>query len=120
MSKFKPGEVSGTREELIDIILLNYYTVKLFSNVYASLFLFFSDRVFLCSPCYPGTLSVDQAGLELRDPPVSASHVLGLKACAITVQLMIVLIFTDLCCLEQRSYLPQWVEFNVEIQYRSK
>jgi hypothetical protein len=25
---------------------------------------------------------VDQAGLELRDPPASASPVLGLKACA--------------------------------------
>jgi hypothetical protein len=27
---------------------------------------------------------VDQAGLELRDPPASASRVLGLKACATT------------------------------------
>lgn len=25
---------------------------------------------------------VDQAGLEFRDPPASASHVLGLKECA--------------------------------------
>jgi hypothetical protein len=28
--------------------------------------------------------SVDQAGLELRNPPASASRVLGLKACATT------------------------------------
>jgi hypothetical protein len=28
----------------------------------------------------PGTHSVDQAGLELRNPPASASQVLGLKA----------------------------------------
>jgi hypothetical protein len=28
--------------------------------------------------------SVDQAGLELRNPPGSASQVLGLKACATT------------------------------------
>ena len=27
---------------------------------------------------------VDQAGLELRNPPASASRVLGLKACATT------------------------------------
>jgi hypothetical protein len=46
-------------------------------------FLFgFRDRVSLCSPDCPGTHSVDQAGLELRNPPASASQVLGLKACA--------------------------------------
>jgi hypothetical protein len=42
------------------------------------------DRVSLCSPGCPGTHSVDQAGLELRNPPASASRVLGLKACATT------------------------------------
>jgi hypothetical protein len=31
----------------------------------------------------PGTHSVDQAGLELRDQPASASQVQRLKACAI-------------------------------------
>ncbi|GAB1297519.1 hypothetical protein APTSU1_001275500 [Apodemus speciosus] len=35
--------------------------------------------VSLYSPGCPGTHSVDQAGLELRDPPASASQVLGLK-----------------------------------------
>jgi hypothetical protein len=44
------------------------------------------DRVSLCSPGFPGTHSVDQAGLELRNPPASASQVLGLKACATTAQ----------------------------------
>jgi hypothetical protein len=39
----------------------------------------FSSRVSLCSPGCPGTRSVDQAGLELRIPPASASQVLGLK-----------------------------------------
>jgi hypothetical protein len=43
---------------------------------------FFRDRVSLCSPGCSGTHSVDQAGLELRNPPASASQVLGLKACA--------------------------------------
>jgi hypothetical protein len=46
--------------------------------------LFFQDRVSLCSPGCPGTHSVDQAGLELRNPPASASRMLGLKACATT------------------------------------
>jgi hypothetical protein len=37
-------------------------------------------------PNYPGTHSVDQAGLKLRNPPASASHVLGLKVCATTAR----------------------------------
>jgi hypothetical protein len=46
--------------------------------------LVFRDRVSLYNPGCPGTHFVDQAGLELRNPPVSASRVLGLKACATT------------------------------------
>lgn len=34
--------------------------------------LVFQDRVYLCSPGWPGSHSLDQAGLELRDQPVSA------------------------------------------------
>jgi hypothetical protein len=48
------------------------------------LFGFFQDRVSLYNPGCPGTHFVDQAGLELRNPPVSASQVLGLRACATT------------------------------------
>jgi hypothetical protein len=44
--------------------------------------LVFRDRVSLCCPGCPGTHSVDQAGLQLRNPPASASQVLGLKVCA--------------------------------------
>jgi hypothetical protein len=45
-------------------------------------FLFsFWDRVSLYSPGCPGTHFVNQAGLELRNPPASASPALGLKAC---------------------------------------
>jgi hypothetical protein len=51
-------------------------------------FLFFQDRVSLSSPGCPGTHSVDQAGLELRNPPASASQVLGLKVCTTTAQLL--------------------------------
>jgi hypothetical protein len=49
-------------------------------------FLVFRDRVSLYSPGCPGTHSVDQADLELRNPPASASPVLGLKACTTTAQ----------------------------------
>jgi hypothetical protein len=47
---------------------------------------FFQDRVSLYSPGCPGTHSVDQAGLKLRNPPASASQVLGLKTCATTAR----------------------------------
>ena len=40
------------------------------------------------SPGCPGTHSVDQTGLELRNPPAFASQVLGLKACATTGRLV--------------------------------
>jgi hypothetical protein len=43
------------------------------------------DRVSLYSPSCPGTHSVDQAGLELRNLPASASRVLGLKVCAFLI-----------------------------------
>ena len=66
--------------------LLNYHNPKLHSKLY---FLVFRDRVSLCSPGRPGTQSVDQAGLELRNLTVSASQVLGLKACATTAWLYI-------------------------------
>jgi hypothetical protein len=48
------------------------------------LFLVFRDRVSPYSPGCPGTHFVDQAGLELRNPPASASRVLGLKVCTTT------------------------------------
>jgi hypothetical protein len=48
------------------------------------LFVCFRDRVSLYSPGCPGTHSVHQADLELRNPPASASRVLGLKVCATT------------------------------------
>ncbi|EGV93196.1 hypothetical protein I79_012880 [Cricetulus griseus] len=49
----------------------------------------FRNRISLCSfGAYPGTRSTrDQAGLELRDTPASASRVLGLKACTTNTRL---------------------------------
>jgi hypothetical protein len=54
------------------------------------------------SPGCPGTHSVDQAGLELRNPPASASWVLGLKACATTAPARI----TILSVILNTLYLP--------------
>ena len=47
-------------------------------------FFFLLGQVSLYSPGCPGAHFVDQVGLELRNPPASASRVLGLKACATT------------------------------------
>ena len=46
---------------------------------YLFIFLVFRDRVSLYSPGCPGTHFVDQAGLELRNPPASASLSSGIK-----------------------------------------
>jgi hypothetical protein len=45
---------------------------------------FLSCFVFLCVILATPELSVDQAGLKLRDLPVSASQVLGLNVCTTT------------------------------------
>jgi hypothetical protein len=57
--------------------------------------LVFRDSISLCSPGCPGTHSVDQAGFELRNPPASASQVLGLKTCATVPGEEIIVLF---CC----------------------
>jgi hypothetical protein len=58
-----------------------FFNCFLFVCLFVCLFVF-RDKVSLCSSGCPGTHFVDQAGLELRNLPASASGVLGLKACA--------------------------------------
>jgi hypothetical protein len=70
---------------LVSLLLIskwNYFTLVWISDI------FFRDRVSLYSPGCPGTHFVDQAGLELRNLPASASQVLGLKACTTTARLI--------------------------------
>jgi hypothetical protein len=73
--------------------LVGNFSFSLFGDLSAKiqcLFLFcfvFRDRVSLYTPGCPGTHFVDQAGLELRNPPASASQVLGLKVGATTARL---------------------------------
>jgi hypothetical protein len=69
---------AGPLQEQQDFFVFFFFFLSL------SLSFFFLDRVSLCSPGCPGTHSVDQAGLELRNPSASASEVLGLMACATT------------------------------------
>ena len=67
-------------------ILGCFYLLVIMYNVVIFLFcwgfLVFRDRVSLCSLGCPGTHSVDQVSLELRNSPASASQVLELKVCA--------------------------------------
>jgi hypothetical protein len=69
----------------------NYTFVCLF----VCLFFVFRDKVSLYSPGCPGTHFVEQAGLELRNLPASASQVLGLKVCG-TMPGLITLLRTNL------------------------
>jgi hypothetical protein len=71
-------------------------------------FFFFPDRVSLHSSGCPGTYSVDQAALELRNPPASASWVLGLKACATTAQPHMCISW--ICRLVSRSQLDRSID----------
>lgn len=68
------------------MLILTNFELKL--NILVLFFVvalvFFWDRISLYIPDYPGSGSVNQAGL---DPPVSASPVLGLKARATAASL---------------------------------
>jgi hypothetical protein len=63
------------------LAVVRYYVGARREFIY--LFIYFLRQGF--SGC-PGTHFVDQAGLELRNLPASASRVLGLKACTTTAR----------------------------------
>jgi hypothetical protein len=70
------------------LLITVYVTHLIFCFCFCFVCLFvFQDRVSLDSPDCPGTHFIGQAGLELRNPPASASQVLGLKACTTTARL---------------------------------
>ena len=76
----------------IDIYI--YFLILLYSPFFfLFIFWFFWDKVSLCSRGCPGTHSVNQAGLQLRNLPASASQMLGLKVWATTVWLFILFLF---------------------------
>ena len=67
-------------------------------------FVFTQDRVSPCSSGYLRTLSVKQAGLKFRDPPVSGSRVLRLKACR-TLQTQS---YSHICLHQEPSLIPSF------------
>jgi hypothetical protein len=81
-SGFKHDEVLGTE---LESLVKTENIVKPWASTPTSNFFFFGFSLY--SPGCPGTHSVDQAGLKLRNPPASASRVLRLKACATKAQL---------------------------------
>jgi hypothetical protein len=74
-----------------------------FSSFFPFFFLVSRDRVSLCSPGCPGTHFVDQAGLELRNPPASAFLVLGLKVCTTAAGPTVAFQFVFVCFSRQVS-----------------
>jgi hypothetical protein len=66
---------------MIIYIYIIHYKKKDIKVIFCCCCFVFQDRVSLCSPGCPGTHFVDQAGLELRNTPASASRVLGSKVC---------------------------------------
>jgi hypothetical protein len=59
-----------------------------------------------CSLGYPGIHFVDQAGLQLRNPPASAFQVLGLKACATTSSLVYHFVLLDILFIYISNVIP--------------
>jgi hypothetical protein len=77
------------KSDLLKIILIDIFVYCQYLNILnrfdneepQNVCLFcFSRWDFLCSPGCPGTSSVNQAGLELRNPFASVSWVLGVCA----------------------------------------
>jgi hypothetical protein len=76
------------------------------------------DRVSLYSPGCPGAYSVDQAGLELRNPLASASQVLGLKTCTTMPSSYTIFIFT-LLLLTLRNWTALIAYTGKELYFRA-
>ena len=94
---------------LLLLLLLLFWGVEIVEGWRGCMFVWFVfwDRVSLCSPGCPGTHSVDQAGLELRNQPASASRVLEFKVCISTAGLGL--------CTFKNYYLLNVYEYTVAV-----
>jgi hypothetical protein len=71
---WKPEVNSWCCPQVLSTLVIEMgFLLLLFVLFLFGLVLVFRDRVSLCSPGCPGTQSVDQADLELRNPPASVS-----------------------------------------------
>jgi hypothetical protein len=69
------------------LLTFTFIVIPIFYNCFLFACCFLRQGFSLCSLGCPGTPSVDQTGLKLRDPPASAFQVLGFKPCATTAWL---------------------------------
>ena len=76
-----------SKSQIYNSILFIIFIIGIIGGRSCLEFLSFRDRLSLCTLGCPGTHSVDQADLKLRNPPASASQVLGLKVCTTTAWL---------------------------------
>lgn len=76
-----PQTVSQSHPSFLTLLLSSMLWHQQDKELTWQLNFFFQDKVSLCTPGCPGTLSVDQAALELKRSPTSAWKVLRLKAC---------------------------------------
>jgi hypothetical protein len=79
--EIKKHDIREDQNKIVLFVLFCCFFVFVFCF---GLVCFFQDRVSLYSPECPGTHFVDQAVLELRNLPASASQELRLKVCATT------------------------------------
>jgi hypothetical protein len=104
------GQLINTKRTLLfclfgwfGLVFSTFIFVIYFICIYLFIYLFiFQDRVSLCSPGCPGTHFVDQAGLELRNLPVSAppsAGTEGVRHHARLPCLFYVHVFILFCCL---------------------
>jgi hypothetical protein len=93
------------------VVVVVVLFVCLFLFFVCSFVFLFSETGFLCSPGCPGTHFVDQAGLELRNLPASASQVacvfLYVFLCVCTHMLVHVLMFLHWFVFMASSSVPQ-------------
>jgi hypothetical protein len=73
--KIPPASASASASQVLGLKVCATMSISIFFFFFffGFWFLVFRDRVSLYSPGCLGTHSVDQAGLELRNPPASAS-----------------------------------------------
>jgi hypothetical protein len=83
-----PPLLSLTHTHTLSTVVFQIFPKPFFVYVIVWLFCFilFWYRVSLCNLSCPETYSVDQATLQFRDQPASASQVLGLQACVTTTR----------------------------------
>jgi hypothetical protein len=95
----------------LSILSFLFFSFLFFSFLFfsfLSFFFIFQDRVSLYNPGCPGTHSVDQIGLELRNPPASAFPSAGIKGVCHHCLVLSILLATE--------YVGLWSNYKEQTQ----